>query len=140
LIPTLTGHTHTLWYRSGDLVRYDPTWGLVCQGRLDDQVKISGYRVELLEIEEALRRAAHSSEVAAVPWPLNDGGAAEGLVGFVCAKAIDARAIIAECRELLPPYMLPKRIIAISALPLNANGKVDRKALRQLYLEQRDVS
>ena len=133
---TVSGHPHTLWYRSGDLVRNDPIWGLVCQGRLDDQVKISGYRVELLEVEEALRRAAGTSEVAAVPWPLNEGGLAEGLIGFVCAAAIDARAITAAARELLPPYMVPKRVIAVDALPLNANGKIDRKALRQKYLDR----
>lgn len=130
------GHPHSLWYRSGDLVRNDPVWGLVCQGRLDDQVKISGYRVELLEVEEALRRAAGTSEVAAVPWPLNEGGSAEGLIGFVVAAAIDQRAITAGCRELLPPYMVPKRVIAVPALPLNVNGKIDRKALRQAYLEK----
>ncbi|WP_197042027.1 amino acid adenylation domain-containing protein [Sandarakinorhabdus oryzae] len=136
LATTIPGYPHNLWYRSGDLVRNDPIWGLVCQGRLDDQVKISGYRVELLEVEEALRRAAGTGEVAAVPWPLNEGGSAEGLVGFVCATSVDARAIAASCRELLPPYMVPKRVIAVEALPLNANGKIDRKALRQRYLER----
>ncbi|WP_397587723.1 hypothetical protein [Sandarakinorhabdus limnophila] len=69
-------------------------------------------------------------------WPLNEGGSAEGLVGFVCAASVDARAIIASCRELLPPYMVPKRVIAVEALPLNVNGKIDRKALRQTYLER----
>jgi len=136
LTTRVAGYPHDLWYRSGDLLRNDPAWGLVCQGRLDDQVKISGYRVELLEVEEALRRAAGTSEVAAVPWPLNEGGSAEGLVGFVCAASVDARAITASCRELLPPYMVPKRVIAVEALPLNVNGKIDRKALRQTYLER----
>ncbi|WP_310475048.1 amino acid adenylation domain-containing protein [Sandarakinorhabdus sp.] len=135
LSTTVAGYPHRLWYRSGDLVRNDPTWGLVCQGRLDDQVKISGYRVELLEVEEALRRAAGTSEVAAVPWPLNEGGSAEGLVGFVCGS-VDTRAIIAAAHELLPPYMVPRRVIAVDGLPLNANGKIDRKALRQTYLER----
>ena len=132
---TVPGYPHTLWYRSGDLVRNDPVWSLVCQGRLDDQVKISGYRVELLEIEEALRRAAGTSEVAAVPWPLNEGGSAEGLVGFVVASSVDSRAITAAMRDLLPVYMVPKRIIPVEALPLNANGKIDRKTLRQTYLQ-----
>ncbi|WP_372916966.1 amino acid adenylation domain-containing protein [Sandarakinorhabdus sp.] len=136
LSTTVPGYPHDLWYRSGDLVRNDPIWGLVCQGRLDDQVKISGYRVELLEVEEALRRAAGTSEVAAVPWPLNEGGSAEGLVGFVCAASVDSRAITAGCRELLPPYMVPKRVIAVDTLPLNVNGKIDRKALRQQHLER----
>lgn len=129
------GHPYDIWYRSGDLVRRDSTWGLIYTGRLDDQVKISGYRVELLEIEEALRWATDSPEVAVVPWPLTEGGSAEGLVGFVCESKFSERNVIMRCRTRLPPYMVPKRIITLDALPLNANGKVDRKALRKNHLE-----
>jgi amino acid adenylation domain-containing protein len=129
------GHDHRRWYRSGDLVRRDADWGLVYVGRLDDQFKISGHRVELLEIEEALRWAAGASEVAIVAWPLGEGGSAEGVVGFVCGAKFAARETILRCRTLLPPYMVPKRIVALERLPLNANGKFDRKALRRAHLE-----
>jgi len=131
---TVPGHPFDLWYRTGDLVRNDHRHGLVFQGRMDGQAKIQGYRVELLEIEEVLRRASGTAEVAAVLWPLTDTGAAEGVVGFVCAPARDEREIVAQCRAQLPNYAAPRKILAIEALPLNANGKVDRNALRDRYL------
>ena len=131
---TVPGQPHDLWYRTGDLVRNDDRHGLVFQGRMDGQAKIQGYRVELLEIEEVLRRASGTAEVAAVLWPLTDTGAAEGVVGFVCAPARDEREIVAQCRAQLPVYAAPRKILAIETLPLNANGKVDRNALRDRYL------
>jgi amino acid adenylation domain-containing protein len=133
---TVAGYDHDRWYRSGDIVRNDPRWGLVYESRLDDQVKISGYRVELLEVEEAMRWAAQTAEVAAAPWPVNEAGAAEGITGFVVGLDCDVRQTIARCRERLPAYMVPSRILPIEAMPLNANGKIDRKALVRLYLQK----
>jgi acyl-CoA synthetase (AMP-forming)/AMP-acid ligase II len=127
----LPGHDYDRWYRTGDLVRLDDKYGLVFQGRMDDQVKIQGYRVELLEIEEVLRRASGSSEAAAAPWPMSDTGSAEGIVGFVGKTSKTGREIIAGCRGLLPGYMTPRQIIFVESLPLNANGKVDRNALKR---------
>jgi D-alanine--poly(phosphoribitol) ligase subunit 1 len=130
----LPGYPYDRWYRTGDLIRHDDRHGLVFQGRIDGQAKIQGYRVELLEIEEVLRRASGTVEVAAVLWPVTDTGAAEGVVGFVCSPAHSEREIVAECRAHLPTYAAPRKIISIDALPLNANGKVDRNALRDRYL------
>jgi non-ribosomal peptide synthetase component F len=124
------------WYKTGDLVRRDLHWGHVYEGRIDDQVKISGYRVELLEVEEMLRWAADTPEVAALAWPQTQSGSAEGVVGFVCGAKFEGREVIRRCRTVLPPYMAPQRIIELEALPLNANGKVDRKALRLAHLER----
>jgi non-ribosomal peptide synthetase component E (peptide arylation enzyme) len=59
-------------------------------------------------------------------------GMARGIVSFVNAASIDAPRTIEALKSRLPPYMLPNRIIALNAIPLSANGKVDRKALRQL--------
>ena len=130
----LAGYSFDRWYRTGDLVQKDDRHGLVFQGRMDDQAKIQGYRVELLEIEEVLRRASGTTEAAAVLWPVSETGAAEGVVGFVCAATSAERDIIASCRTHLPSYAVPRKIMAIDALPLNANGKVDRNALRKMYL------
>ena len=124
------------WYRSGDIVRDDLDFGLVYQSRLDDQVKIFGYRVEILDIEEALRKAASTADVAAIAWPVNEGGSADGLVAFLPPGDEEDRQILAKCRGLLPAYMVPKKIIRIAVLPLNSNGKVDRKILRARYLER----
>lgn len=131
---TLTGSPFDRWYRTGDLVQQDDRHGLVFQGRMDDQAKIQGYRVELLEIEEVLRRVSGTTEAAAVLWPVSETGAAEGVVGFVCAATAAERDIVAGCRMHLPSYAVPKKIMIIDALPLNANGKVDRNALRKAYL------
>ncbi|HEY4275286.1 MAG TPA: AMP-binding protein [Rhizomicrobium sp.] len=133
---TLDGQLYNRWYRTGDLVRRDERYGLVFQGRMDGQAKIQGYRVELLEIEEALRQASGSAEVAAVLWPVSDTGAAEGVVGFVCAPTNSEKEIVDLCRTRLPIYAAPKKIITVENLPLNANGKVDRNALRDTYLRK----
>lgn len=135
----LPGSRFSSWYRSGDLVRSDPTWGLVYQSRIDDQVKISGYRVELFEIEEALREAAENPDVAVIPWPISEAGSASGVVAFVANLSSDPREIISRCRKVLPSYCVPKQIIEVDALPVNANGKVDRKALRSQHLESKNA-
>ncbi|HVZ27849.1 MAG TPA: amino acid adenylation domain-containing protein [Rhizomicrobium sp.] len=128
----LPGYSYERWYRTGDVVRTDEKYGLIFEGRIDHQVKIQGYRIELLEIEEVLRRASGSPEAAAVPWPLTESGSAEGVVAFVGTSAKTERQIIDFCRSLLPGYMTPRRIFFVDKLPLNANGKVDRNALRQM--------
>jgi D-alanine--poly(phosphoribitol) ligase subunit 1 len=132
---SVAGSPYGRWYRTGDVVSDDPDFGLVFQGRLDDQVKIQGYRVELLEIEEALRAASGTADVAAVVWPISDQGQGEGVVGFVCGNPLAPEAIVASCRLRLPNYMTPKKIISVDSIPLNANGKVDRRLLRETYLQ-----
>jgi len=130
----LQGFSIDRWYRTGDLVHHTDQGDLVFVGRMDDQVKIQGYRVELLEVEEALRQVSGSAEVAAVPWPITETGSVEGIVGFVCAASGDAQSIIIGCRAHLPIYASPRKILFLDRLPLNANGKVDRNALRTHYL------
>lgn len=132
---SIDNHRSMEWYRSGDLVRVDPEWGLLYVGRIDDQIKISGYRVELLEVEEAVRKAAADADVAVVGWPRNAEGAINGLVAFVTGHDINEGEMIDRCRSLLPAYMVPKRVVVVDSLPLNANGKIDRNALRITFLE-----
>ena len=103
--------------------------GLIFRGRIDRQVKIRGYRVELLEVENAMRVAAETDTVAAIPWPIDDGGLARNLVGFVAGSQKSAGEIIARCRDALPSYMVPSRIHRINDWPLNANGKTDYQSL-----------
>ncbi len=119
------------WYRTGDLALCDELGRFHCLGRIDNQVKVLGYRVELEEIDSHLRMVCGSDIVGSVAWPLADG-MARGIVSFVNAASIDAPRTLEALKSRLPPYMLPSRIIALNALPLSANGKVDRKALRQL--------
>jgi D-alanine--poly(phosphoribitol) ligase subunit 1 len=131
---SVEGFAYDRWYRTGDIVRADMKHGLVFLGRRDHQVKISGYRVELLDVEEALRFASQCSDVAAVAWPVSENGAAEGVVGFVCGTKRQQREIIAACRTRLPSYMTPRRVLAVDNIPVNSNGKVDRAALVARYL------
>jgi amino acid adenylation domain-containing protein len=122
----------TRWYRTGDLAVMSSEHGLIFRGRKDRQTKIRGYRVELLEVENAMRVAAGTDTVAAIPLSTGDGGPALSLVGFVAGSKQTAAEIIDGCRDSLPSYMVPSQIHQITEWPLNANGKTDYKALTAL--------
>jgi acyl-CoA synthetase (AMP-forming)/AMP-acid ligase II len=123
-------HGH-ICYRTGDLVKQDRRGCLHYLCRIDQQVKIRGYRVELQEIDLALRTICGTEQAVAVPWPVRDGSA-EGVVGFVCGNdRFDELRILRACREVLPEYMVPSKIRCIDELPVNSNGKTDRKRLAQ---------
>jgi len=121
-----------IWYRTGDLVRQDNRGCLFYLGRRDFQVKISGYRVELQEIDLVLREAAKTELAVAIPWPLTEGSAS-GIVGVVSGSdpARDAQ-IIAACETRLPRYMVPNRIYHFPQIPLNVNGKIDRGKITEM--------
>lgn len=130
------GKTSTRWYRTGDIVHEMPQVGLIFRGRGDDQVKVGGYRVELLEIETVLRDAAETALVAALPWPLNADGAAEGIVAFVSGSARAGADIIRACAKSLPVYMVPRKIFPLDEMPVTASGKIDRQKLRAFCEQQ----
>jgi amino acid adenylation domain-containing protein len=112
-------------YRSGDLVRRRADGALEYLGRLDHQVKLRGQRLELGEIEAALRACAAVGEAVVV---LRDGR----LVGYVTPNGDtppDEAAIRAALAERLPGYMVPAKLVVLDALPLSPNGKLDRKTL-----------
>jgi amino acid adenylation domain-containing protein len=121
-----------IWYRTGDLVRQDERGCLFYLGRRDFQVKISGYRVELQEIDLVLREAARTELAVAIPWPLSDGSAS-GIVGVLSGSdpARDEQ-IIAACETRLPRYMVPNRIYHFPQIPLNVNGKIDRGKITEM--------
>jgi D-alanine--poly(phosphoribitol) ligase subunit 1 len=121
----------TRWYRTGDLAVCDAQGVFHCLGRIDNQVKIMGYRVELEEIEAHLRSASGVDLVAAVAWPVVDGIAkgSVGFVGFSTTQSVDQAAVITRMRLSLPAYMVPNRIVGLESMPLNTSGKVDRSAL-----------
>ncbi len=117
-------------YRTGDRVRRPrgPEHPIVYLGRVDHQVQVLGERVELGEVEAAVRACSGVPEVAAIGWPLTSTGAG-GVEVFVVDPALDAVALLATLRRRLPGHMAPRRVHAIDTLPLNANGKIDRAAL-----------
>src|SRR5689334_18034487 len=97
-------------------------------GRMDTQIKINGYRVELGEIEAVLRQSG-CSEAVALPWP--DRNKTKAIIAFVTPDR-PIREISAFARSRLPTYMVPRRIEPVDVFPLNVNGKTDRGALGQL--------
>jgi acyl-CoA synthetase (AMP-forming)/AMP-acid ligase II len=121
-----------IFYLTGDLVRR-PESGhpLVYLGRIDHQIKIRGLRVELGEIEAVLREVAGVGRAVALGWPTTANGA-EGIVAFLETSNADIDAVLDTAKDRLPSYMVPRTLHLITEFPLNANGKVDRKALAKL--------
>ncbi|WP_454674051.1 amino acid adenylation domain-containing protein [Achromobacter pestifer] len=113
-------------YRTGDRVRWTESGELDYLGRLDFQVKIRGLRIELGEIESRLLAQAGVREAVVVA--ANGPGGGQRLVAYV-APQVDSAALRTALARELPEYMVPSQIIPLEALPLSANGKIDRKAL-----------
>ncbi|TDV43185.1 non-ribosomal peptide synthetase [Actinophytocola oryzae] len=116
-------------YRTGDRVRVLPSGDLEFLGRIDDQVKLRGHRVELGEIESAL--VAHPLVDQAAADVVGDG-AERGLVAYlVCGEpAPGVDELRADLRTRLPAALIPESFVTVPALPLTPNGKLDRAALR----------
>ena len=128
--------SHTRWYRTGDQVKLNSNGDLEYIGRIDNQVKILGYRVELGEVERVVRSILETELVVAVAWP-RDGATAGGIAVFVSGGNEDWKLVVEKCKKELPPYMVPRLIRDIDRLPLNANGKIDRRALEVLLNEEK---
>jgi non-ribosomal peptide synthase protein (TIGR01720 family) len=113
-------------YRTGDLVRWGTDGQLQYLGRADEQVKIRGYRIELGEVQGALARLDGVEQAAVIAREDRPGD--KRLVGYITGTAdpATARAVLA---ERLPAYMVPAAVVAIDALPMTVNGKLDTRAL-----------
>jgi amino acid adenylation domain-containing protein len=115
------------YYRTGDRVRLVGN-NYIYLGRMDRQIKVLGYRVDLGEIEATLRAVPGVMEAVALGWPINDGGY-EGIAAFVSGNLFNVELLTAKARNCLPAYMVPRTICVLDNMPLNANGKVDRNLL-----------
>jgi D-alanine--poly(phosphoribitol) ligase subunit 1 len=122
------------WYLTGDLARQDERGVFHHLGRIDNQIKVLGQRVELEDIESHLRLITDSEEVAAVPWPILDGSIT-GIVAFTTIVPKTPERILEGLRHVLPSYMVPRRIIQLETLPVNSSGKIDRRGLVRMLDE-----
>jgi amino acid adenylation domain-containing protein len=119
-------------YRTGDLVRQPrPNRPIMFLGRFDHQIKIAGVRIELGEVEMALREAGETDLAVALGWPRTSSGAS-GIVAFLADVKVGLETISERLKRKLPNVMVPREIRLLDALPTNPNGKVDRKALLEM--------
>jgi amino acid adenylation domain-containing protein len=121
--------TGVIYYRTGDLVRWSAhDKHMEYVGRVDNQIKIHGMRVELGEIEATIKALTNALRVVAVGWPADANGIS-GVTCFVEGDVKDSAQILQSAKSRLPAYMVPKKLISVADFPLNSNGKIDRKAL-----------
>ena len=116
-------------YKTGDLGRYLPDGNIEILGRSDFQVKIRGFRIELGEIETALRLQEDVRETIVIAC--DDERGSKQLVAYVVPKieSLTGKEIRSFLKEKLPDYMIPAFFVFLDELPLNPNGKVDRRSL-----------
>ena len=113
-----------VFYRTGDLVRFDNSGVLHYEGRKDHQIKLRGQRIELGEIERCLLDVSSKvSGCVVVKW------GEDHLVAYVQSDGMEEEQLREHCRSHLAPFMVPSMFIVLEQLPLNANGKLDRKRL-----------
>ncbi|MGO3413832.1 MAG: enterobactin non-ribosomal peptide synthetase EntF [Kluyvera intermedia] len=131
-------------YRTGDVARWLDNGAVEYLGRSDDQLKIRGQRIELGEIDRVMQTLPGVEQAVTHACVINQaaatGGDARQLVGYVVSASglpLETETLLARLREQLPPHMVPVVLLQLSALPLSANGKLDRKALPLPSLTQK---
>jgi D-alanine--poly(phosphoribitol) ligase subunit 1 len=117
-----------IYYQTGDLVRSGLDGRLWFQGRKDNQIKIAGHRVELEEIDGAVE--AYPGIARALTILLSRNGTPELVTAFEASSTISLSALATSLSARLPAYMRPTRLVEFPKLPINANGKADRRAVR----------
>jgi D-alanine--poly(phosphoribitol) ligase subunit 1 len=115
------------WCKTGDIVE-NPSDVYICKGRIDSQVKLSGYRVELMDIEAHLLQQEHVEEAVCFVDEIKGGKLL--VAALKVKKEIDIDSLRNKLKKRLPIYMIPKNIFYLDQLPLNKNGKIDRKQVR----------
>lgn len=118
-------------YRTGDMVTLRDDGDFDYQGRRDQMVKVRGHRIDLGEVEHALRKHAHVRDVAVVCVGSSLGAR---LVAVVLAEGAEPSLLDVKrhCSTLVPTHMIPDRVVCVPELPLTRNGKVDRARLSEL--------
>ncbi|WP_313062208.1 non-ribosomal peptide synthetase, partial [Pseudomonas rhodesiae] len=123
-------------YRSGDLARYNAAGVLEYVGRIDHQVKVRGFRIEMGEIEAHLQGLPQVREAAVIAQPSATGAQLVAYVVPALEQPLNTQALAATLQRSLPDYMVPAHWVVLDALPLNPSGKLDRRALPAPDLSQ----
>ncbi len=118
-------------YKSGDLARYMEDGSIDFCGRIDNQIKIRGYRIEIGEIETVIDALPYISEAVVIAHSRDKSGSNHFLTAYVVPEqeSINIEQLRGDLKSTLPNYMIPAIFIPLDQLPINNNGKVDRKAL-----------
>ena len=125
-------------YKSGDVVRFLPNGAIDFVGRRDFQVKIRGFRVELTEIEGRIRAFDGIKDAAVIAQ--EDAGGGNRVVAYVVSDTpVDIKAMNAFIEDELPGYMVPSATMQIERIPLNQNGKVNRRELPRIQLQAEEI-
>lgn len=128
-IPFATGKM----YRSGDLARWHPDGNIEYMGRIDDQVKVRGYRIELEEIEQHLKQIKTITDAAVVIYQDKKGN--NRIHAYVVGEGIiDIEKVRVNLQKTLPDYMIPAGFMQIDSIPVNRSGKPDKKSLPEFVI------
>lgn len=123
-------------YRTGDLARWLPSGEIECLGRVDNQIKIRGFRVELGEIENAIRKEGLVSDVA-VACKQSPSGEKVICAYVVSEQEIEQKVLKNALKKTLPYYMIPAYVMGVDKIPVSASGKLDTKSLPEIKWEER---
>ncbi|MCU0286701.1 MAG: amino acid adenylation domain-containing protein [Acidobacteria bacterium] len=133
--PKLLIINHSPLYKTGDLAHWLPDGNIEFLGRIDHQVKIRGFRIELQEIEEQLLKCPGISRGVVIDREIGVGK--KSLCAYLeSKKELDVTELKRILSKILPEYMIPSYFIRIEKIPLTANGKIDRKVLNSIGVEQ----
>lgn len=126
---------HANYYKTGDLVKKVASGKLFYLGRLDQEVKVSGYRVNLLEIDHLIREKTGLGQIVSV-FHKKDERSAGKIITFILdpEKQVKTKEISELCNQHLPWYMIPEVILPVEKFYYNVNGKTDRQAMIEHYL------
>lgn len=119
------------FYRTGDLCFWDASGNIMYVGRLDQQVKIQGFRVELAEIEYHARQY-YRNEIRIVAVAFKNGNNLDEIALFIEKSEEPSDCLLSFLKEMMPQYMIPSRVIYLENFPQNSSDKIDRNKLRSL--------
>ncbi len=132
--PFESDEKHKVLYHTGDIVKFMNNGNLSYVGRRDGMVKIRGYRIELTEVELAIRDYDGIKDATVVAKDAPSGG--KSIVAYIVSdKKVDTDKLKSFIADKKPPFMVPEAIMQIDSIPLNVNGKVDKRKLPEIKIE-----